>query len=166
MFLASTAAARTICMGAAALVILLVAGCAKLGPEGAGPVPPGGRVAAPPEAAGLPSREETIPPLELEPVRIALLLPLSGPAGDVGTALRDAASLALFDAYDPRLELLPFDTAGTPEGARAAAMAAREAGVRMAIGPLFADSIAAAAAPLRAAGIPLIGFSNDRRASI
>ena len=163
MFLASTAAARTICMGAAALVILLVAGCAKLGPEGAGPVPPGGRGAAPPEAAGLPSREETIPPLELEPVRIALLLPLSGPAGDVGTALRDAASLALFDAYDPRLELLPFDTAGTPEGARAAAMAAREAGVRMAIGPLFADSIAAAAAPLRAAGIPLIGFSNDRR---
>ena len=54
MFLASTAAARTICMGAAALVILLVAGCAKLGPEGAGPVPPGGRVAAPPGAAGVP----------------------------------------------------------------------------------------------------------------
>ncbi len=165
MFLTSTSAARAICMGAAALAILLLAGCARPGPE-AGPAPPvvgGPAGAAPPSTAVVPSRRETIPPLALEPVRIALLVPLSGPAGDVGAALRDAASLALFDAYDPRLELLPFDTRGTPEGARAAALAARDAGVRMAIGPLFADSIAAAAPVLRAAGIPLIGFSNNRR---
>lgn len=97
-----------------------------------------------------------------EAIRIALLLPLSGPVGEVGRALRDAAALALFDAYDPRLELLPFDTAGTPEGARRAAERAVAAGVRVSIGPLLAESIAAAAPILGGAGIDLIGFSNDR----
>ncbi|WP_150002602.1 penicillin-binding protein activator [Iodidimonas gelatinilytica] len=96
-----------------------------------------------------------------EPIRIGLLLPFSGPAADVGTAMRDAAALALFDAYDPRLELLPFDTLGTAQGAQRAAQQALDAGVSIVLGPLLAQSVDAAAGVLRTQNIPLIGFSND-----
>jgi len=109
-------------------------------------------------------RSAIVPP-ELETIRIAILVPLSGSASEVGTALRDAAALALFDAYDPRLELIPIDTRGTPEGARAAAERAVDEGARVVLGPLLADSISAAAPTLREAEIPLVGFSNDRSAA-
>jgi len=114
-------------------------------------------------AAPAPFTRTEIARLDSRPVRIALLLPLSGRADPLGTALRDAAMLALFDAYDPRLRLKPLDTAGTPEGARAAARAAVDWGADIAVGPLLADSIDAAAPALLDAGIPVLGLSNDRR---
>jgi len=147
------------------LASLLLAGCATEADRPA-PEPPPEPEPVPadvlPERAE-PSMEELLSPPDLEPSEVALLAPLSGRAREVGTAMRDAAALALFDAYDPRLELVPFDTAGTPEGARAAAERAVAEGVEVVIGPLLADSIAAAAPTLRDAGIPLVGFSNDRR---
>ncbi len=92
--------------------------------------------------------------------RIALLVPLSGPDRVVGEALLNAASLALFDAVDPRLTLLPFDTAGSESGAIRAAEAAREAGASIILGPLRAENVPVVAA--MTPGIPLISFSNDR----
>ncbi len=111
-----------------------------------------------------PSNDRSDPILapESTPIRIALLLPLSGPAQSVGEALRDAAALALFDAYDPRLVLMPLDTKGTAIGAKEAAEAAIANQVSLVLGPLLADSVTAVAPLLREAGLPLIGFSNDR----
>lgn len=96
-----------------------------------------------------------------EEIRIALLLPLSGPGESLGNAFLDAAAMALFEAYDPRLHLFPLDTGGTPEGARRAALSAVAGEVDIVIGPLFADSIRAAAPVLREEDIKMIGFSNN-----
>jgi ABC-type branched-subunit amino acid transport system substrate-binding protein len=96
------------------------------------------------------------------PVKIAVLLPLSGASSATGKALLDAASLALFDAYDPRLQLLPFDTLGTPDGAARAATDAADAGVQVMLGPLFSDSIRRAGPIARQNHIPMVAFSNNR----
>lgn len=153
------------CLRPAALLaglVLVLAGCAPLEtPRRQGEERT--ELAAPRDLASPAPSAGRVSPGAPEAIRVALLLPLSGPAGGVGNALRDAAALALFDAYDPRLELLPFDTIGTPEGARRAAERAVAAQVQIALGPLLAESIAAAAPVLREAGIELIGFSNNRR---
>jgi len=96
------------------------------------------------------------------PVRIGLLVPLSGPAAALGQALLDAAQIALFDAADPDIVLLPQDTAGTPEGAAAAAEALLSQGVQLVLGPLFAASVRAVAPLARARGVYVVAFSNDR----
>ena len=95
-------------------------------------------------------------------LRIAVLLPLSGESAPTGQALFDAMSLALFDAFDPRLRLLPFDTLGTAAGAATAAREAIKVDPKIVIGPLFAEAVAAAAPIVGAAKLKLIGFSNDR----
>ena len=97
-----------------------------------------------------------------EPVRVALLLPLSGGNAAIGRDLLDAAQLALFDAASARLELAPRDTGGTPEGAREAAESALQSGARIILGPLFGTSVRTAAAAVRARGVPIVAFSTDR----
>lgn len=151
-------------------LLLVLASCASGPARDAPPPQPDREDAAPDADATLPSFVEDAPltraeiaRLESRPVRVALLLPLSGQTRPVGAAMRDAAMLALFDAYDPRLKLKPLDTAGTPEGARAAAQAAVDWGADIVVGPLLADSIDAAAPVLLDAGMPVLGLSNDRR---
>ena len=58
-------------------------------------------------------------------VKVALLLPLTGSGNtpSVAKALKQAAELALFDFDNPSVSLVPKDTKGTPDGARAAARA-------------------------------------------
>jgi ABC-type branched-subunit amino acid transport system substrate-binding protein len=68
-----------------------------------------------------------IPPPETEragPVKIGLLLPLSGPNAELGKAMLDAAQLALFERGGDRLTLVPRDTRGTAGCAADAARAA------------------------------------------
>lgn len=114
----------------------------------------------PPE---LPSAVELTPPADAEgPVRIALLLPLSGREMALGRALLDSALIALFEFGDPRLTLLPRDTEGTPEGARAAAESVLQEGVQLILGPVFSAAVAAAAEPARERGINVVAFSTDR----
>lgn len=92
---------------------------------------------------------------------LALLLPLSGDFKDLGEGMRDAALMALYDAYDPRLEIRLYDTEGTAEGARRAALAAVDGGAAVLLGPVFADNLKAVKPVARAAGLKIIGFSND-----
>jgi branched-chain amino acid transport system substrate-binding protein len=103
-----------------------------------------------------------------EPVRVGLLLPFSADseaARRVASSMFDAAQLAVFDAGDQNFLIIPKDTRGEAEGAAAAARSALADGAEIILGPLFADSVDAAAAVTRAAGVPMIAFSSDLRAA-
>ena len=104
------------------------------------------------------------PPLPAsDGVRVALLLPLSGTNSRIGNAMLNAAELALFDFAPDNFEILIRDTKGTPEGATDAARLAIGDGAMVIIGPLLSSSVSAVAIPARAANVPVIGFSSDRR---
>ena len=104
----------------------------------------------------------TVPTAGVDAVRVALLVPLSGPAAQVGQAMLNAAQLALFQFADDRFELLPHDTGGTVDGALAAAQLAIGDGARLIVGPLLSASVQAVGPIARAANVPVIGFSSDR----
>lgn len=98
----------------------------------------------------------------LQPVRLGLLLPMSGPSAPLGEALLEAAQLALFDMRERRIVLLPRDTGGTPEGAASAAQRAIDDGADVLLGPVFAANISAVSGIAQADEIAVIGFSTDR----
>lgn len=101
-------------------------------------------------------------------VKVGLLLPLSGEAAAMGTALRDAAVLALFDKYatlrnpSVKVELITKDTGDSPEGARDAAAAAVKEGATLLLGPLFAPSVEAVKPLAKTGKITIISFSNRK----
>lgn len=93
---------------------------------------------------------------------VAFLVPLTGDGSPWGRAMLNAAQLALFEYFDPDTTLLIKDTSGTPSGAARAAGEAIDEGARLLIGPLFSESVLAAAPVARQHGVPIISFSNDR----
>ncbi len=95
-------------------------------------------------------------------VRIALLVPLSGPNKRLGSSMLNASQMALFDFSNSEFELLIFDTLGTSEGAIEAARLAIGDGVSVILGPLLGTSISAITPISRAANVKVIGFSSDR----
>ena len=98
------------------------------------------------------------------PVMVALLAPLSSAdsgAAATGTALANAARMALTDLSDPALQLRVYDTNGTPEGARAAAQAAVGEGAALILGPLFGANTPGVGQVAGAAGVNVISFSTD-----
>ncbi|MCP5431669.1 MAG: penicillin-binding protein activator [Alphaproteobacteria bacterium] len=100
-----------------------------------------------------------------EPVRVGLLLPLTAANPSVsrlGNALFDAAELAVFQINNPNLLLMPQDTQGTSEGARAAATRAIEDGAEILLGPLFAEEVSAVAPVAASRAVPVVAFSSDR----
>ena len=104
-------------------------------------------------------------PADAAPARVALLLPLSSPSADTRTvaqALEHAAELAVFDAKNPAILLMPRDDGGTPETAIAAANQAISDGAEIIVGPLLAPQVMAIAPLARAKHIPVIAFSTDR----
>lgn len=107
----------------------------------------------------------TVPHMGDEPIRVALLLPLSHSQEDaklVAQALLNSAELALFEIENNNVMLMPKDTFGTPSGARRAAYAAIDEGADLILGPLFANSVREAGDVARSARIPMIAFSTDR----
>ncbi|HEB80025.1 MAG TPA: hypothetical protein ENI79_06090, partial [Rhodospirillales bacterium] len=95
-------------------------------------------------------------------VRVALLLPLSGPSAKLGAAMQNAAQLAMFAFPDDRFELLVHDTRGTPEGAIDAVGLAIGDGAYLVLGPLLRASVRAVAPAARAANVTVIAFSSDK----
>lgn len=73
-----------------------------------------------------------------------------------------AAQVALFDIAGEDFLLMPYDTAGKPDTAREAAKVALAHGARLILGPLFSESVLAVAPVVRAAGVNLVAFSNNR----
>ncbi len=94
-------------------------------------------------------------------INIGLMLPLSGSEEATGRALLRAATMALFDAYDPKIRIIPMDTQADPDVAEARAREAVASGVSVVLGPLLASNVQAVGDILVPAGIPMIGFSND-----
>ncbi|HWL71386.1 MAG TPA: penicillin-binding protein activator [Geminicoccus sp.] len=129
--------------------IMLVAACAPQRPVPWRQTPPA------PEAVTPLSEGPKGPP------KAALLLPLSGPSEAIGQDLMDAAQMALFDAGENQLELLPFDTGSEPEGAMVAARAAVASGADVIIGPLFARSTTAITPIAAQANVEVLSLSND-----
>ncbi len=90
---------------------------------------------------------------------VAILLPLSGARADLGQPMLQAAQLALAVPGAPALDAR--DTGGTPEGAATAARAAIAGGAALILGPLTSAETAAVAPLARAAGVPVLAFTND-----
>jgi ABC-type branched-subunit amino acid transport system substrate-binding protein len=117
------------------------------------------------QSGGFNSADNQLTPGQPRPtIKVAFLLPLSGPgsSASLAKALKQAGELALFELDNPAVTLLTKDTLGTPEGAQAAASAAIQAGAELVIGPLFAKSVTAAASVTRQANVPMIAFSSDQ----
>lgn len=95
------------------------------------------------------------------PVKVALLLPLSGPNAGIGQAMLQAAQLAVFDIGVENLELLPHDTGNSTQTAQAAATAALNQGAQLILGPLLADSVRAVKNIAAAKNVNVVTFSTD-----
>jgi hypothetical protein len=96
-------------------------------------------------------------------VKVALLVPLSatGNAGQLALNLKNASALALREFQTAGIQILVKDDRGTPDGARAAASEAISQGAELILGPLFAQSVSAAASVAKPANVPIVAFSTD-----
>jgi len=96
-------------------------------------------------------------------VKVGLVLPLSAPgnAGVAAQSMKNAAEMALAEFNNPDVQLLVKDDAGNPQGAQSATQQALDEGAEIILGPLFAQSVPAAAQLTRARGISMIAFSTD-----
>lgn len=137
--------------------MLCVAGCTR----DVSPFPPAG---------GKPGRlspdgqiiASSLPPLgQGIPVQVALLVPLTGPAGQTGQAIVNAAQLALFDMKAAGASLRPYDTEGTPQGTLEAAQRAISEGASIIIGPLFSSGAKALSEYVHVAGVPALTLTTD-----
>ncbi|NJM50136.1 MAG: penicillin-binding protein activator [Sphingomonadales bacterium] len=91
--------------------------------------------------------------------QVALLLPVTGPDGDVGLSIANAAELAMADTNSTvKINLKTYDTA---LGVAAAAQRAVADGNKLILGPLRGDNVVTAADIARTKNVPIISFSND-----
>ena len=94
------------------------------------------------------------------PVKVALLVPLSGPNAELGKSMLEAAQLALFTTGNDRMTLVPRDTAGGGGGAAAAARSAIGEGAKLILGPLLAADVEAVRPVAADAKVNVIAFST------
>lgn len=130
----------------------LIAGCAGSGMQS--PFSGGEQPAGPPQQPAAVGSGQ---------VKVGLLLPLSasGNAAVAAQSMRNAAELALAEFQNPNIQLLIKDDNGTPQGAQQGAQQAVDEGAEIILGPLFAQSVPAAAQAARNRGISMIAFSTD-----
>jgi branched-chain amino acid transport system substrate-binding protein len=95
--------------------------------------------------------------------KVALILPMSagGNAGLAAQSMKNAADMALAEFSSTEIGLLVKDDGGSPQTARMVAGQAIEEGAQIILGPLFAQTVQAAASVARPRQIPVIGFSTD-----
>lgn len=91
---------------------------------------------------------------------VAVIVPLTGADGPVGTSISNAAKLALLDTGEKSIRITVYDSAAAG-GAAAAAQRAIAEGNRLILGPLFAEDVRAAAPIARQSRVPVIAYSND-----
>ena len=105
-------------LSAAFAVCLALTACGGPRMVAAPPAPPQLPAAGPKGPVAAPVAPVTAEPLGQGPaggpVKVGLLVPMSGPNAELGKAMLEAAQLALFTTGGDRLTLVPRDTAGTP----------------------------------------------------
>jgi len=121
-------------------------------------IPDTDRGVAGPISTPTPQPSATALPTDATRHRVALLVPLSGNAADVGQALANATTMALLDTNAENLRITTYDTG---RGASAAARQAIADGNKLILGPLLADNVSSVQAVARPSGVPSIAFSND-----
>lgn len=94
--------------------------------------------------------------------RVALLVPLSGPSGELGQSIANATTMAILDTNAQTVRVTTYDTSA---GAATAASKALQDGNRLILGPLLTEDISTVAGAAHASKVPLITFSNDTRAA-
>jgi len=141
----------------AAFVLLLALTACMRGPMVAAPL---GSPQSPFPGRGQPPGPPPPPPGATGPVKVAVLLPLSGANADLGKAMLEAAQLALFTTGNDRLTLVPRDTSGTPDGAVNAARAVIAEGAQLILGPLLAAEVDAVKPVASEAKINVLAFST------
>lgn len=122
-----------------------------LSQEQSGPPAP----AAPPATAAAPTTQN------LRPVKVGILLPLTGKDQQLGQSMLKAAQMALFDTGYEGFELIPRDTKSSALEAAAAARSVLNNGAELILGPIFSDSVAAVKPIAKQAGVNVIAFSTD-----
>lgn len=90
--------------------------------------------------------------------KVALIIPLAGEDGGVGTSIANAANLALLDSGNRSIRLVTYDSS---TGAAAAANRAIAEGAELILGPLLAEDVRAVGPVARRARVPVVAFSND-----
>ncbi len=98
-------------------------------------------------------------------VRAGVLLPFSHPNAGVraeAEGMLAGIEMAMFDHAHDNFVLMPKDTAGSRSKAVEMAKQAQSQGADFFLGPLFGDNIAGLNETRSLAGLPIIGFSNDR----
>lgn len=121
-------------------------------------IPRGPRPAPPPVATPTPAPTTGTLPADHQRHRVALLVPMTGSAANVGQSIANATTMALLDTNASNLRITTYDTA---PGARDAARRAVADGNRLILGPLMGEDIAAVVAEARTARLPVVSFSND-----
>ncbi|MEQ8446893.1 MAG: penicillin-binding protein activator [Pelagibacterium sp.] len=141
-----------------AVLLLVIAACSpgQTAMQGSGLVQP----LAPTGAVMAPAQGEVI---GTGPVRVALILPLSGSSGPVGRAMVNGARLAMDEASrtgGQHIHLVVKDAGAGAETARTATQQALAEGAELILGPLTADAVGLAGAIAKSYDAPLIGFSS------
>ena len=114
-----------------------------------------------PVAGPVATRDEGIDrgiPRDMARNRVALLVPLSGGNAGIGRSIANATMLAVLDTRTDKIRITNYDTA---TGAAAAAQRAIAEGAELILGPLLSEDVRAVAPIAKAAGVPVISFSND-----
>lgn len=109
-------------------------------------------------------------PTNATPIKVAILLPLSGDSVAVGNSMLDAATMAVSDAYltmpseqiRSQIILLPKDTGNVPADSALAVKQAIEQGATFIIGPLFSQSVKVVAPVAAERKINILTFSNNK----
>ena len=99
--------------------------------------------------------------IKKQPVKIGMLLPLTGKSEKIADDLRNAGILAQFELAPENYELSFYDTKGTEEGAKEAFHQAMNENMQMILGPLFAKEVSAIRSLARKNDIPVISFTSD-----
>ncbi len=144
---------------AALAVVGVLAACAGAGAPAPviRPPPP---YAGPTPVPTAPVSAVPVPPPTGDTLKVALLLPLSGPNADLGKAMLEAAQLALFTTGSNKLTLIPRDTTGTADGTVSAAKSVIAEGAKLILGRLIADDVVAVKPIAQAANVNIIAFAT------
>ncbi|MFZ2620128.1 MAG: penicillin-binding protein activator [Alphaproteobacteria bacterium] len=99
-----------------------------------------------------------------EPLRIGVILPLSGPHAKVGEGVLNAMQMAVFAAAGQAISLHPVDSGTTPDSAATAAQTLLESRVDAVVGPLLSPQVDAVKVAF-SAHTPVLALSSDPHAA-